>query len=524
MPTMHEFVMAHGNLDIEGEGVTHLNVPAASVMNSEADIRLALASLEGDRPDLDEIHAYMAGDQTKPYAPTNTTAQTRRLQDQAITNLMPLLVGLPTQVLKVAGYRRGRPEDHATSDPLPEAEEHKISFSPEWRAWLRERMISRQHLLWQTTFTYGYAYVAVDNRGSQPRLRLMPSRRTTGLFYDSANEIVPEVMVSVVSYPDAEAEALGVLECVDHEKWYTAYFDDEDNVYVDQDSFEFHDMGGTPVVRLTCYLDDEGRASGMVDRAIRPQNRVNQAVFSTDTTANNSSFKVRWAAGLVPSYKMDANGNLVIDPSTGKPIPEPIEVTQARMLMSDKPDAKFGTLDETPMQGMLSTEDQALRNFAAANQFPPHIFLGNISNLSAEALDAAEAQFRRLVEYFQNQFSAFVEELMRMLARALGDDDGAESYGGTVRWAPFGMRAFATWMDGLAKAVDSMGVPQRGAWAMIPNVESATLEQWETLKAQQDADEAMAMAAELDAVARREMAPQPAVVTEEAQSTEQTIF
>lgn len=522
MPTMHEFVMEHGNLDLgDGESVAQLSIPPSPAATLEAGLTAGLEALDHDREDLDMLRAYRDGDQLAPYAPTNTTEQIKDLQERAITNLMPLLIGLPTQVLDIAGYRRARPDDAVPGVPLTDEQEHAIAFSPEWKSWVRCRMRSRQSLIWQTAFTYGYAYVVVDNRDEKPKVRVLPSRKTIGLFRDSANEIVPDVLLTVISYPTKDA--LGELEVVDETGWYTAWFDDDNQVMVDQDSLTPHNMGRTPAVRFHCYLDDEGRTSGMVDRAIRPQDRVNQASFTTDTISNNSSFKVRYAAGLVPTFKRGPNGEPLLD-EHGNPIPEPVQISQAKLLMSDKADTKFGTLDETPVAGFVTVEEQALRNFAVISQFPTHIFLGNISNLSAEALDAAEAQFARLVDWLQRQFAAGAEEIMRLLAAAEGDMDGAESYGGEIRWERFSLRAFGTWMDGLAKAAESLGAPKRGLWALMPELPAGTLEQWEMLKAAQDADEAVAAGADLDAVARRELAPTAAVVTEEAEAAESSIF
>lgn len=502
MPTMHEYATASAAL-------RHAPLPNAEVpLQVGKLVTDASAALDADSPEMTRSKDYLDGDQLAPYAPRDTTDQIRDTQKRSITNLMPLLVALPSQVCTVDGYRRG---NYDPADPDGESNDvgvasKKDMFSPEYKEWQRNRMDARQSLIYRTALTYGQCFVLADNVTSKRlKIDVLPTRHTAGFFRDSANDIRPEAIVTFKAYPTDEADGLAVV--YDEVFRYEVYFDEEGNVRLNGEPVEHGCEDGCPAVRYHAWVDDEGTIQGIIQRATAGQDRVNQAVFGTNITADHSAFKTRTAAGLTPTYKRGPDGEPLLDPVTGNPIAEPIEVSQARMLVSTDSNTKFDTLDETPMDGYIANEEQALRNFATANQFPPHIFLGNIANLSAEALDAAEAQFRRFVSWLQLQWGDSHEELFRIISDILGDRDGAEAFGGEVRWGKFELRSFAAWMDGLAKGVESLGIPQRGAWAEIPGMTSGTLEHWDELKEREKEQMEFGPDAGFDVSAARENGP-----------------
>jgi hypothetical protein len=158
------------------------------------------------------------------------------------------------------------------------------------------------------------------------------------------------------------------------------------------------------------------------------------------------------------------------------------------MLISDDPATKFGQLDETPLAGFLNLEDQTTKNLAAIAQFPLHALIGNVSNLSAEALNALETQFMRQMNSFHTSWGESHEELFRLMAEALGDAEGADAFGGEVRWRDMSSKAFGATMDGLGKAAEMLNMPKRGLWAMMPGITSGDLQDLEALHEQELTD------------------------------------
>lgn len=468
---MHDFVMANfgGTPDVDPaieSGIFGLAKAALDVIKDEKQL-------------LDMIYDYTRGNHLAPYAPRDTTAEIKDTQARSITNLIPLIVGYPSQVLKVEGYRRG-----TFGDP-DRIDDDELRFPQEWLDWQRNRMDARQHLIYETALKYGRAMVLVDPlAGPKPRIDILPARKTIPFFRDPANDIRPEAVVIVRR--DPTEDELGLLDVWDESDFYQVHYDNGASI----DDFILigppipHGADGCPAVRYHCYLDDEGSVQGVVERAFAGQDRLNQSVFDTNVLLRNGSFKVRYAAGLKPTYRVDANGEPILD-SDGNPIPEPIAVSQARMLVSDSKDAKFGTLDETPVDGHLSAEDKAMRNLAITSQLPPHMFLGNLSNLSADALNAAEIGFRRFIGYLQDVFADSHEELLRIICEVNDDSEGAESYGGEVRWASISLHTFSALMDGLSKGVEALGIPREAAWSMMPDQTSGRQLAWRKMRENQ---------------------------------------
>lgn len=441
------------------------------------------------RVDFDLVKDYVDGNQSEPYAPPNHSEHVGALRSRSIFNLTGLLVEAPSQVCIVEGYRRGRllgerPVDD--SDRAVDLSGDEAMYPPEFQHWLAS-MEGLQTVVTRSALTYGHSYVVAmldrdGDGGERVKVNVLPTRSTVAFYEDVVNDARPKVAIRFREIPEWRRQGTDYHLEVHYwdERFFHRFYVTSDYEVAELLESYPHGADGCPVVRYAPFVDDEGESKSVVKAAIPSQDRVNQAVFGTNITSDFGAFKVRYAAGLMPSYRTNSDGELVLDQG-GKPIPEPIEMTQARMLTSTSADTKFGTLDSTPLEGYIRAEETAIRNFATARQFPAHIFLGNVSQLSAEALAAAEAQFTRWVGDLQRQLGVSHMELFRVIAGLLGDRDGAEAYGGEVRWRPFSHQSFAQVMDGLAKGVESLGIPRRGAWAMVPNVSSGQLEVWEEL-------------------------------------------
>ncbi len=122
--------------------------------------------------------------------------------------------------------------------------------------------------------------------------------------------------------------------------------------------------------------DLEGRAPGEVEPLIPVQDRINQTVFDLLEAQTFGSFKVRHVSGMAP--QLDEHGQQV-----------PLAVDQRRFLMAADLDTRWGQLNETDLRPLLESADAAMRHMAVISQTPPQDVLGNLANLSAEALAAA---------------------------------------------------------------------------------------------------------------------------------------
>ncbi|HEX9225071.1 MAG TPA: phage portal protein [Arthrobacter sp.] len=439
-------------------------------------------TLQHDRVEYDLCHDYFEGRQLLPYAPRNATPQIRDLQKRSIANWIPLLVNLPSQMSFVDDYRR------RTAGKLDRKDGTSAENSnTEWTLWQKNRMDGRQAIIYRSVLAYGHSFVVVNNLDPKNiTFDILSTRNTVAYFRDPVNDIRPSHVLTIKSYPrDEKIPGLAIL-WDDVYRWEMVY--SVDGKFTVKGKPFAHGLGKCPVIRYTCFVDDEGRTRGVVKPAIPLQDRLNQATFSTNVTSDFGAFKVRYAAGLMPSFRKDENGDLILD-ANNEPIPEPIEVSQAALLLSDDPATKFGQLDETPLDGYIRQEEQAARNFTTLNQFPPLASISNLANLSAEAWAAAEAQFIRWIDSLHVTLGESHEELLRTGALAAGDTEGANSYGGEVRWRDMTTKTVAVMMDALGKAATMLDVPRKGLWPLIPGVTNGQLDDWDVLHEQQIEDQ-----------------------------------
>jgi hypothetical protein len=476
MPTMDEF--ARGQRD-----QVYAN---PDVKAGRFDLKLVedmFLTLQHDRPEYDLCHDYFEGKQLMPFAPRNATAQIKDLQKRSIANWIPLLVNLPAQMSFVDDYRRRTAGKLEKKDLSADSAENS---NTEWTLWQKNRMDARQAIIYRSVLTYGHAFVAVNNLDPKNvTFDILSTRNTVAYFRDPVNDIRPSHVLTIKSWPRNESvPGLAVL-WDDVYRWEMTYT--MDGKFIVKGRPFAHKLEKCPVIRYTCFLDDEGRTRGVVKPAIPLQDRLNQATFSTNVTSDFGAFKVRYAAGLMPSFKMDEEGNPILD-INGEPIPQPIEITQSSLLLSDDPATKFGQLEETPLDGYIRQEEQAARNFTTLSQFPPLASISNLANLSAEAWAAAEAQFIRWIDSLHVVLGESHEELLRTGALAAGDQKGADSYGGEVRWRDQSTKTIAVMMDALGKAAQMLDVPRKGLWPMIPGVTNGMLDDWDVLHEQQVED------------------------------------
>lgn len=113
-----------------------------------------------------------------------------------------------------------------------------------------------------------------------------------------------------------------------------------------------------------------------------------------------------------------------------------------------------------------------------------------MSNLSAEALAAAEAGLMRKVEGIQHTFGESWEQALRLAGRDTGS------------------RSLAQTADALGKMVEMLGIPARGLWPRIPGVTQQDIEEWQRLD-DQGAGPLDRLAATLDRQARPPDVPAP---------------
>jgi hypothetical protein len=155
------------------------------------------------------------------------------------------------------------------------------------------------------------------------------------------------------------------------------------------------------------------------------------------------------------------------------------------LTFEDKPDdIKIGEFEQTQLDGYLESRESSLRHAATISQTPVHELIGQMVNLSAEALVAAEAGQRRKVAERQTSFGESWEQVLSLagsIASFEVDEDAQ------VRWRDTESRALSTVVDALGKMAQMLNIPPQELWERIPGVTQQDVERWKTTAEQSDA-------------------------------------
>jgi hypothetical protein len=457
-----------------------------------------LSIIADDEERLERIDSYINGIQDEPYMPDNADGEYRLLAKRAVSNWMPLIIGTPAQALYVDGFRPSR-STTKTDD----------RSTPEWKHWQNSSLDARQLAIHRAALGYGHSFTVTEKRNGKVITKGLSPLRTAALYEDAANDNAPRAALTITKYPVAEnnkttpGEARLWTEQHEFKVLFDALSDEQKVRIVGKKS---HGAPECPVTRFACAVDLEGRTVGVVEPMIPLQNRINQTVFDLLVTQTFASFKVRWVTGMAPPMQMrmlDADGVETTDPTlavdvvpridnNGNPVPSPIDHNARRFLFAEDSDTNFGTLDETPLDGFISSIDMSIRHLAAVSQTPPHYLLGQIANLSAEALTAAETALSRKVAEFRSAFGESWERVFRIAGAMAGDTGVFEDMAGEVLWRDMESRSLAQSADALGKLSDALEIPKRGLWSRVPDVTQNEIKQWNDLREEDDLDGRMA--------------------------------
>ncbi|WP_461296328.1 phage portal protein [Streptomyces harbinensis] len=158
-----------------------------------------------------------------------------------------------------------------------------------------------------------------------------------------------------------------------------------------------------------------------------------------------------------------------------------------RLLWLERDTARIGEFSAADLTSYTRVIEVAVQHIAAQTRTPPHYLLGQIVNISADALTAAESGLVAKVTEKQRYFGAALREVMRLEALATGDERRAEALAlGSVVWRDPQFRSDAQYADALTK-LKAINVPDEALWERIPGVTPDEIERWKRMRNDQAA-------------------------------------
>lgn len=439
----------------------------------------ALDILARDAGRMEKIERYFRGHHDDPYMPENADDEYRLLAKRCITNWCELLVNTPAQALYVDNFRRG------DASPLDAVED-----GPEWLSWQRSRLDGRQSAVYIDALKFGHSFVLtkVDANGDVITKGLSALRTVT--LYADPTDLDPQGAAYVQEWAHDSEDGIGTIIVWDTYREYVLTYRKGEMPKVLGGSLAHGLDGQCPVTRFAAYVDLEGRTWGVIEPMIPVQDRINQTVMDLLIAQTYTAWEVRTVTGMAPPMKMMYNEDTglmepVLD-SDGHPVPDRVTLNATRFMYAESPDAKFSTLPGGKLDGFIAAAELAIRHLSALSQTPPHFLLGQIANISADALEAAETALSRKVGTFRTAFGESWERVFRLTSELLSN--GGDDFSGEVIWRDLGASSMAQSADALGKLGDQLEIPKQGLWPMIPGVKRAQLAEWKRLADEQNTE------------------------------------
>jgi len=417
-------------------------------------------AFEAERARLAVIDVWYRWQHEDVRTPNAATQELKALVELAKTPWLSLVVTNVAQAMRVDGYRTPESRDDSRS----------------WRLWQANGLGRRQGAVHRAMLAYGCSYATaapgVDDLTGNPMavLRGVSPRKMLAFYTDPAEDDWPvyalrstgpgqwwltdaEATYVLRPGPDLSPGVLGRLTVTDTRP---------------------HTAGVCPVVRFTNMLDLDGRTDGEIEPVIPLAKRINKTTYDRLMIQHFNSWKVRTVAGMAEPDGDEAATRAKL------------KLRHDDLLVAEDPDTKFGTLPETPLDGMIRAYETDIKTLAASTQTPVHALTGDMINLSAEALAAARAELDAKVAERRLSAGESWAQLLRLGAHIDGDREAAADVMAEVTWADTSVRSLATAADALGKMATMLGVPPAALWSRIPGVSKTDVEEWKALAADGD--------------------------------------
>ncbi len=208
------------------------------------------------------------------------------------------------------------------------------------------------------------------------------------------------------------------------------------------------------------------------------QDRINKTQFDRLVTAEFQAFRQRYVIGWEPPS----------DPETGQPdtlATYRASVARLQIFNHEDPDAlsgiKAGEYAQADFSGFLRGVEADVQQMAAITETPAYYLLGQMVNISSDALIAAEAGLVAKTRRHQDNFAESWEDVVRLALKAEGDPAAVDAQAETL-WRDVEQRTWGQTVDAVLK-MQQLGVPLEALWGKLPDVTPEEVARWRTMRA-----------------------------------------
>jgi len=444
-----------------------------------------------ERTDFDTLRLYATGEQAFPLVvPSDAPREVRELARTSRINLIAIIINSLVESLFLDGMRTTSP---GVGDELPAGVVPNLDpgagggdedvMSPIWRVLQKNRFDKKQGGLYRAVFTYGFGYaVATPGRSGLPVVRPVSPRKMTAMYDPTDPDYPVEAVERLTDGTYRYYEAYNGEAAM----WRLAY--DRDSKRLGFMTAEPTPLGldYVPVIKYVnaddLDLDDEPLSqalrgsernrvdvvAGQVAPVMTLQDQTDISSFALKSAEWYTAFRQRWVKGWIPENRS---------------VRMKMGASQVWTFEEHPDDIELGEFSETSLEGFLRSRESVLKYAATLSQTPVHELIGELVNLSAEALAAAEAGRDRKVGLAKVCLGESHEQLAETIGMYVGVEvpETMEAV-----WKDTSARAFAAVIDGLGKVAQMLQVPPEMLWDRIPGVTRQDVIRWKEAAKQGD--------------------------------------
>jgi hypothetical protein len=413
--------------------------------------------LDARRDQVDLFDRYYTGNHPLPGVPDHAKGAFRRWLRQSRANWMELVISAVTDRLDVDGFRWDSQE----------------ADDEAWDIWQANDLDVGAEEVHTEALVSGESYVLVAPDDTDREVPLLtvehpsqvivandPARRRvrTAAFKKWCED--DGYLYAVLYLPD---EVYKLVSADKAERYQTG----QKVVWEPRDVLD-NPLGVVPMVpfynRRRMLTGGRSELDGVTDI----QDRINQTIFLRSMAAQYASFRQRWIAGL----------DVEIDEATGLP-KQPFKPGVTEMFIAPDENTKFGEFGATDLAPYTDSVSSDIQAISAITRTPPHYLLGQVVNISGDALKAAETGLVSKVRSRIRHFSDSWEEVMRLAFQVIGSPKGKVTNAETI-WSDPESRTEGELVDALVK-MNGLGVPREVTWEKW-GASPQEIERWRALR------------------------------------------
>ncbi|GAA4908104.1 phage portal protein [Streptomonospora salina] len=414
----------------------------------DVDPRLlqGVSALEHGRSDLELLHRYYRGDHDTPYLPRNARSEYKKLAESATSAWLRLVVDAIVERMRLDGLR-GRGDQAGDLEA--------------WRILEANRMAAVQAQLYTESLKSGRAYVSVWPNPQKPATPVIRGESPLRVHVEREPADFTPVW-AVKKWADGQVEHAYLYDWARIQRYV------RDRGFGDwrrRDAIP-NPMRRVPFVEFANDPDLLGQPQSELAPLLPIQERINATNLNMQLAMTYSAYRQRWVTGM--AIPEDDDGNPV----------EPFNSAVDRLWVAERPDTKFGEFTESNLNNYVAVLDSLVRQLAAISQVPPHYLLGQMVNLSGDAIKAAEAGLVSKVRAKQLVLGEAWSRVLDLVSLAGGDvQTPCEPV-----WADPETRTEGQLVDALVKlGTPPISMPQEAVWERY-GASPATIARWKRMQ------------------------------------------